>query len=159
MSIKFPTLPKRPTKLYAPSSYWEASAQERAKICNGRNMIIPIKQIILEEGFFAKVKPFNVGPNMGQKFLSNVSSHTKAEIQKTKARIKQLDFEASVNRKLDELRARPGFGDISSPTNPTPIQQPQTKSSQPAATFNSTKIRPRDINNPYNRYIEIYKNA
>ena len=35
MSIKSQTLPKRPTKLYAPSSYWEASAQERAKICNG----------------------------------------------------------------------------------------------------------------------------
>ena len=130
-------------------------------------MIIYIKQIILEEGFnlFAKTKPFNVGPNIGQKFLSNVSNHTKAEIQKTKARIKQLDFEASVNRKLDELRARPGFGDISnlsSPTNPTPIQQPQTKPSQPsqpAATFNSTKIQPRDINNPYNRYIELYKNT
>ena len=122
-------------------------------------MIIPIKQIILEEGFnslFAKVKPFNVGSTMGQKFLSDVSNHTKAEIQKTKARIKQLDFEASVNKKLDELRARPGFGDIS---NPTPIQQPQAQPAQPAATFNSTKIQPRDINNPYNRYIEIYKNA
>ena len=131
-------------------------------------MIIPIKQIILEEGFnslFAKVKPFNVGPTMGQKFLSGVSSHTKAEIQKTKARIKQLDFEASVNKKLEELRARPGFGDISNLNNPTPVQQPQAhpnhsaQPSQPAATFNSTKIQPRDINTPYNRYIEIYKNA
>lgn len=125
-------------------------------------MIIPIKQIILEEGFnslFAKVKPFNVGSTMGQKFLSDVSSHTKAEIQKTKARIKQLDFEASVNKKLDELRARPGFGDISNLSNPTLVQQPQARPSQPAATFNSTKIQPRDINNPYNRYIEIYKNA
>ena len=89
---------------------------------------------------------------MGQKFLSNVNERTKAEIQKTKMRIKQLEFEASVTKKLEELRARPGFGDISNYTPPSEVS-----TSQPAATFKSSKIQLRDKNNPYNKYIEIYK--
>ena len=94
-------------------------------------MIVPIKQIITE-GLFSKPKPFNVGPSLGQKFLNNVQSTINSKKEALRKEINTLD-------KLQELRSRPGFGDIA-PKQVVPN------------LVTSSKILPRDKTNPYEQY-------
>ena len=100
-------------------------------------MIIDIKQIILTEA-----KSFNVGPSLGQKFMKRVSDHIASKKEAIKKEIGALD-------KLQELRSRPGFGNIDiKPENP-PISAPSAPS-----IFKSNKIELRDKTNPYLPYLK-----
>lgn len=100
-------------------------------------MIIEIKQIILTEA-----KSFNVGPSLGQKFMKRVSDHIASKKEAIKKEIGALD-------KLQELRSRPGFGNIDiKPENP-----PISSHSNPSI-FKSNKIELRDKTNPYLPYLK-----
>ena len=109
-------------------------------------MIIEIKQIILTEA-----KSFNVGPSLGQKFMKRVSDHIASKKEAIKKEIGALD-------KLQELRSKPGFGNIDiKPENP-PISAHSNPSapSAPSAPsiFKSNKIELRDKTNPYLPYLK-----
>ena len=97
-------------------------------------MIVSIKQIITE-GFFSKPKPFNVGPSLGSKFLDKVQSNITSKKEAIKKEMGALD-------KLQELRSRPGFGNIDI----------KSENPQKQEAFKSNKIQPRDKTNPYEQY-------
>lgn len=106
-------------------------------------MIIEIKQIILTEA-----KSFNVGPSLGQKFMKRVSDHIASKKEAIKNEIGALD-------KLQELRSRPGFGNIDiKPENPPISAHSNPSAPSTPSIFKSNKIELRDKTNPYLPYLK-----
>lgn len=106
-------------------------------------MIIEIKQIILTEA-----KSFNVGPSLGQKFMKRVSDHIASKKEAIKKEIGALD-------KLQELRSKPGFGNIDiKPENPQISAHSNPSTPSAPSIFKSNKIELRDKTNPYLPYLK-----
>lgn len=95
-------------------------------------MIVPIKRILLE------AKEFNVGPSLGQKFMEKVNSHINNEKSKIKDKLLEL-----------KLRERA----IGASSKQPELEESKKLEEKPKPVFNSSKINPRDKNNPYEKYI------